>query len=260
MADKVVGKLPEFTSDETQPEEAETGQEEVKEAGTEEASEEEKETPSELPAEEKPVAMSDEDAEKLQTQTEALQKERESLLVDIRALRGERRDLKQKQLDKVEEAIDDLKDTHPDDVKLIERVLQAKGYVRKEDVEKRIYSETQQQQLNSFLDEHPEYKPENDTQDLNWQRLQRELEVYRMPQDPKKVGEVLERAHKSISGFSDGRSFETKKHLAKTAGVGGGQSSSSSSRMKSLSPEQAEAYRRGGWSEEEIKNIEKKLE
>ena len=261
MVNQVIGKLPEFTSDETS---EETGQEEVKEAAPEEGVEEEKETPAEPPAEEKPAEEGEkpegEDVGELAKQTEALTKEREALLKDIQDLRGERRDLKKERLDKVEEAIDDLKDTHPEDVKLIERVLKSKGYVRKEDVDKRIYDEVKEQQLNSFLDKHPEYKPENDPQDLNWSRFQKELQFYRMPQDPKKVGEVLERAHKALAGFSGGQDLSAKRHLAKTAGVGGGIGKGPSSGTKSLSSEQREEYRRGGWSEEEISKIEKQLE
>lgn len=267
MAKQIIGKLPEFTSDETT---EETGQEEVKETAPEEGAGEEKETPAEPPAEEKPAEepLQPEEGEKgeggdvgeLATQAEALKKEREALLKDIQELRGERRDLRQKQLDKVEEAIDDLKDAHPKDVELIERVLKARGYVRKEEVEKQIYTQVKEQQLNSFLEKHPEYKPENDSQDLNWSRLQKELEFYRMPQDPKKVGQVLERAHKALSEVSGGQDLSAKRHLAKTAGVGGGTGKSPSSGTKSLSPEYREELRRGGWSEEEISKIEKRLE
>ena len=256
MADKIIGKLPEFDNDET-PIEDETGYEEEKEATTDEEVEEETDTPSEPPTEEKPVGNDDDD-EILIKQTDALRVEREKLLKDIQELRGERREIKQKQIDVVEEAIDELKDVHPDDKALIERVLKAKGYVRQEDVEKKLYETTKQQQLESFLNKHPEYKPENDKTDLNWSRLQRELEYYRMPSDPKKVGDVLERAHRNIAeSISVGQNVEVKKHLAKVASAGGSTTRSPSSGGHSLTPEQKETYRRGGWSEEEIKNIEK---
>jgi hypothetical protein len=258
MVDKIIGKLPEFTSDETPTEE--TGEEEVKEAPTEEVEEEETETPSELPAEETPAEPEGEgdDVGELQKQAEALKREREELLKDIQGLRGERRDLKQKQVEKVEEAIDDLKGVHPNDVALIEKVLKSKGYVRKDDVEKRIYEETKQQALDTFLSKHPEFKPENDPRDANWMRLQKELEYYRMPQDPKKIGEVLERAHRALGG-SGGQDMSAKKHRAQVAGAGGAGMKSPSSGGNTLSPEQKEQYRRGGWSEEDIQKIEQKL-
>lgn len=265
MADKIIGKLPEFSSDETPTEE--TGQEEEKKATPEEEVEEEKETPSEPPAEETPAEEPEEkpegegdDGGQLIRQTEALKLERERLLAEIRDLRGERRDLKQQQITQVETAIDELKDVYPADVELIEKVLKTRGYIRQEDVDKRIYEENKNQQLESFLNKHPEYKPENDPKDTNWQMLQRELEYYRMPKDPKKVGDVLERAHKALTGsYSVGQNVSAKKHLAKVAGSGGSGSKGPSSGGGTLSPEHKEAYRRGGWSEEEIKNIEKNL-
>ena len=262
MADKIIGKLPEFSSDETTTEE--TGQEEEKQATPEEEVEEERETPSEPPAEEtpaeEPIGGEGDDGGQLTRQTEALKLERERLLAEIRDLRGERRDLKQQQIDKVETAIDELKDVYPADVELIEKVLKTRGYVKKDDVDKRIYEENKNQQLDAFLNKHPEYKPENDPKDTNWQMLQRELEYYRMPQDPKKVGDVLERAHKALTGsYPAGQDVSAKKHLARVAGAGGAGSKSPSSGGGTLSSEHKEAYRRGGWSEEEIRNIEKNL-
>jgi len=271
---EVVGKIPEFTSDEG------GDKEEVKQAGDQETPEE-KETPTEPSTEKKPAdeetvseekITSDEETEEplgediggekeeLLKSIEGLKAAREKLLEDIKYLRGERRELKQKQIDKINEEIDELKDLHPDDVKVIERVLKAKGYVPKQEIEKELYNQIKQQQLDRFLDKYPEFKPENDPDDKNWTALQEELKYYRMPEDPNKIMTILERAYRAISPLisSNDRSTLAKKQQIKTAGVGAGGGQRSSSK-KTLSPRYRQELERGGWSKEEIKEIEQSL-
>jgi len=255
-----IGKIPEFTQDNS------GEQEEVKKVevsspeGGEDISEKEKETPSELPTEEKSAEGTDEtqsgDTEKLEKQVQGLQRERQELLKHIVELRGQRREIKQEEFKKVEEKIDELKDVHPDDAKLIEKVLRSKGYVTKDEAQKMFYEAVKQEELNKFLDKYPEYKPENDSNDLNWQSLQTELKDFGMPNDPHRIGHVLEKAHRLAAKFSGDRSEAKKRIEIASVGGGGTQRSSSSS---SLTPEQRRVYEDGGWSQEEIKQIEKRL-
>lgn len=256
--ENVVGIIPEFTSPES-----ERGIKEAKEATTEEVVEEEKETPAEPPAVEKPAEINAEigaDTGELTKQVQGLQTEREKLLKEIQDLRGTRREIKQVELGKVEEKLDELKDLHPDDIKVIEKILRAKGYITKDEASKMTYDNVKQEELDKFLVKYPEYKPENDKNDINWNALQRELGYYRMPTDPHRIEEILERAHKTIQKVSSGQDITEKKQKIQTAGVGAGGIQGPSSIKKSLSPRAKEELSRGGWSDEDIKKIEGRLE
>ena len=259
----VIGKVPEFTeSEETQP--SVEGTEEVKETAAEEVVEEEKETPSEPPAEEKPAEQTDNlrggDArDEQEKQIRGLQEEKQKLLQEIVVLRGQRREIKQEELVKVQKEIDELKDLHPEDVTTLERILKAKGYVTKGEANQMYYESVKQQELEGFLSRYPEYKAENDPNDINWNAIQRELKYYKMPENPHDVKEVLERAHRAISRVSGDRGTEVKKRQVEVASVGSGGAQRSTPTRISLDPEKRALLERGGWSEEEILKIENKL-
>ncbi len=247
----------------------EVAEEEVKQAVGEKSTEEEKESPPEPPAEEpekelekKPAVAEDETAKSVDTglekQLQGLQEERVKLLKEIQELRGQRRELKKDELIKVDEKLDQLQDVNPEDVQVIEKVLRAKGYVTKEEAEGMSYKAIQQEELNKFLAEFPEYKPENDSHDVNWNALQRALVIYAKPSDPRKWNELLKKAHKDMAPATGDRTLEVQKQQLKIAGVGTGGAQKSSSR-KTLTSEQRRVYEDGGWSEEDIKKIEENL-
>ena len=225
---------------------------------------EEKETPSETPTEAKPVEeptqveSPKQDADVLEKQLLGLQQEKSKLLEEVKHLRGTKRELKQEQIVTVQKEMDDLKDVNPEDASLIERVLRSKGYVSKDEVHKMYYKSVQDQVIAAFLEKFPEYKPENDSQDVNWNTLQRELADYRMPENPHDIHRVLEKAHRSITKSVSDQNLPAKKRAVETAstGTGGIQRSSSA---KSLDLNKRRALEEGGWSEEEIKAIENKL-
>ncbi len=251
---ETVGKIPDFKDE---------GAEEVKKAPIEEIGEEETETPEEPSASEKPAdepqeeeISGDTDNEELQKQVQGLSQEREKLLKEIQELRGQRREIKQVELTKVESKVDELKDLHQEDVALIDRIFKAKGYASKEDVQKIWYEQIKQEKLNAFLEKYPEFKPENDSHDINWSALQRELGYYKFPTDPHRIPEILERARKAIQPVASGRNISTAERNLKTAGLGtGGVNRSSPS--KSLSPEKRAWLK--GFTEEEIREMESNL-
>ena len=245
--------VPEFTSEEgTAPEEVKTV-----------AAEEEKETPAEPPADTSEEVQKPDEVEKpvqdtnLERATLGLQSEIQKLKNEIVELRGQKRELKKDELFKAEQKLDELKDVNPEDASLVERILRSKGYIRKDEVNEMYYKSVQDEELAKFLEKYPEYKPQNDPSDANWGALQRELEFYRMPKNPRQIQEILERAHKALFKESD-RSLPAKRKAVQTASVGAGGTQRSSS-GKTLSPILRARYEQGGWSEEEIKSIESKL-
>ena len=236
MPDKqVVGTIPSFTEDTSvsreQPTEVKTPAEAPAEAVVEE-----KETPSAPPAEEKPDRTEPVvDTTELTKQVEALQKERVDLLKQLQELRGTRRELKEQEAKRVEQQLDDLKDAHPEDVKLVEKILRNRGYMTKDEAGQMFYEAVKREEIAKFLEEFPEYKPENDPSDANWQRLEREMAWYRRPDDPHLLKELLRRAHRTIAVSPGDRSVQQiKTRQAQVASVGSGGTQRSSSKTKTL--------------------------
>ncbi len=262
MTPNKIGTIPEFSKEE--------GIEEEKKAPVEETEEKENETPTELPAEEKQSEDTEGETEEVvepqkpevstevETLKEKSEREKQGLLREIERLRKEKAELRKKEFLKTEEPLvvkkdEDLKDVNPADIELIDKVIKAKGYVRKDEFQKISYDSVKNDELNKFLEKYPEFKPENDPNDINWKALNEEISLYKMPSDPKKIGDILERARKSIT-----KSFTNdtaKKRQIEIASKGGGSAQRSSSKGK-LSDWQKEQYRTGGWSEEEIAELE----
>ena len=266
MSENKIGSIPEFTVDETV-----EGKDEVKEPVDETV--EETETPAELPSEDKkPLeeakAPLKDDAEipeeilgkAVARATEGLRGELVNLKKELATAKGADRMFIQGKIETAQDKIDELKDVAPEDVSLIDRVLRAKGYITKDESSKMHYEAVKNEEISKFLDKFPEYKPENDPGDLNWSALQRQINSwYRMPGDPRLVGELLARAHKDVAKPLSDRGLEVKKQQVKVAssGASGAQRSSpkpANGRLSDLMRTHMQ-----GWSEEEIRNLESKL-
>ncbi len=288
MANKI-GKMAEFTQDEgfeqdeNEPEVKEDEKDtqsgsspdekpEQESTSTEEETSEDKdldETPEE---EETPLADAgeeDDEKEQLITQNEGLKEEKEKLMQQIKLLRSTKRDIKGEELEPIskeevgevqKEVADDLKGIHPDDVATIEKVVRARGYIKKDELPNQDAKILQDLAVNQFLDKHPEYKPENDPDNIRWDALKTQLATfYRMPEDMGMMVSVMEKAHKDISPNSaGGEKTEVKRERLKTAGLGSGSSKAPSSDHSSgdiLTDSQVEELRRGGFTEKEIKKM-----
>lgn len=246
-----INLVPEFETDEGQQEEV---VEPTQEAPATETSEPSAEEEPEQQAESPELVAQDDEKEK---ELEGLRNEKVKLIQEVQALRGQKRDLKKEELITVSKQIDDLEGIHPDDQTLIEKVLRAKGYMTKAEAEKMSYDSVKNQKLNDFLSKYPEYKPENDPQDVNWNTLQREFGLYRLPDDPNKLTEILERAHRAISSGQD-RTLEVKKQQLRTASVGSS-GVQRSTPTKAFDAEKRVMLRNGGFSDEDIAKMESRL-
>lgn len=264
-----IGKLPEFTTEEGVTAGAESAPEQIETPAGEE-------TPSEAATENEPSEVVGEEtkdsapevADNTSTQSKELQNEivglrdaRKELLDEIKELRGERRELKQREIDRVEQKIeqktDDLKDLHPDDVTLIDRVLRAKGYVSQPEVNKMLFEAKKQDVLNKFLREFPEYKPENDPDNKKWGQVLQEISLYREPTTADQYETLLRRAHRMAGGASaGGQSVAVKKHQVQVASAGSAatRKPSSTNKLSQL----AETHMQG-YSQEEIAEMQKRL-
>ncbi len=98
-----------------------------------------------------------------------------------------------------------LKKYNPTEIAALREVLPAlaeeMGYVRKDDLTMSSYKEKADDVLNEFLDAHPEYLPENDKDNVLWNRFTEELKMFVTPQNPKEYKKLFDRVHRDILGI-----------------------------------------------------------
>jgi hypothetical protein len=137
---------------------------------------------------------------------------RTNLLDDIKELRVARRILKGQPFKKdspvfvkKENDEDLLKDVAPDDVSMIEKVLRAKGYVPRSELEREQSVRTYKQQMddatNEWLKENPEFDVDHDTDNTKWQKLHDYIsENFDAPKNPKASKDLLDMARDKMFG------------------------------------------------------------
>ena len=125
------------------------------------------------------------------------------------------------------------------DVEYFKQLAKKAGVPSQEDFRQVIYKKEQDESLEKFLAEYPDYLPENDKDNKRWNSLIQEASYFRTPNSGKEWHALLKKAHKSINpdsfekARSVGRAEATLKDQA-TVGSGG----SASSPKKKLSPDQ----------------------
>ena len=155
---------------------------------------------------------------------------------------------------------DDLSDIDIEDQKRLDRVLKAKGFVSKAEVQETLLKQSQQEVEDSFFTSHPEYSVDTDQNDLLYNALKEEITIFAKPQSASGMKRVLERAHKAVqerypSSFPTKGSLSAemaKQHRKDVASIGGGATSSGISKQSTLTETQKEEFRRGGFTEEDI--------
>lgn len=130
----------------------------------------------------------------------ALKAEEEKLRKQISELRTERRAIREGKTEQpltVEKV--DLSDVAEADVALVEKILRAKGYVRKEELSAMTYKDQVESYKDAWLKDHPEYLPENDPNDTNWEALNTVVSNYfKSPDDPRDIQTILDLAHAKV--------------------------------------------------------------
>jgi len=144
------------------------------------------------------VVVVEEDADG-DTELVGITSEKDKLLAEIVELRKERRELRDDSAVRGKPLFtdkqDDLADVAPEDVRLIERVIANKGYVKKDEVTLLSYQDKINSYLNEWLEKHPEYLPQNDPKDERWMALKSGLAEFKEPQSPRDVLKQLDRVH-----------------------------------------------------------------
>ena len=249
---------PDFT--ENEPIEPVEGDEEEKkptdEEPVEEGNQSEASTDKE-PSEEEKSSETDDKELKKQREEQALQREEEKLITEnedrkrriaarkesIVIQRKQRREYKEQLKETPQtQQTDDISDIDSEDVKWVERVIRAKGYVPKAELQVESFKQQAKEIQDNWFKSHPEYLPENDSNDVLYSALQEEYGMYAPPKSVSKVKDILERVHKEVkTKFPDKfpRSKSSTSNVAtaraKIAGAGAGSSGTSSQKIKSSS-------------------------
>lgn len=167
---------------------------------------------------------------------------------------------------------EDLSDIDSETLKVLDKYTRAKGLVPKSELSKMNYQTQHDAAQDAFYALHPEYLPENDSDDTLYNALKKELSVFTQPKDPKLIPKLFEKAHtlvkltypdKFVKKVENKVDNINKSVRLKTAGLGGKPSGGSNNSDKSgergegkvWSDVQINALRNGGWTEEEIKDL-----
>ena len=180
--------------------------------------------------------------------------------------------------DTKEEETDDLSDIDSETLKVLDRYTKSKGLVPKSELAKMSYQQQHKVAEDSFYASHPEYLPENDTKDVLYNAIKKELKYFATPSDAKLIPALFEKAHNQVLKLYPDK-FKAKKVekksdtddtnkivRIKTRGLGGssgggadsGAKDKSDGTKKVLSETQVQALRDGGWDEEDIKRLTNK--
>jgi hypothetical protein len=92
------------------------------------------------------------------------------------------------------EEIDALRET-------IDVLAEEMGFVRKDVLNQTTYANHANDELNTFLEKHAEYLPENDTDGTLWNAFKDEYALYKQPSDPREFKKIFDRVHKSVFGI-----------------------------------------------------------
>ncbi len=170
----------------------------------------------------------------------------------------------------------DLSKFNQKDVETFKELALGLGYVSKDELETREielkksnYETTKKEMTNEFLKKHPEYRPENDPNDINWNAVVNEFNRYKLPKNPIEIATILEEIHEKVSGKSS--VVDTKKlHevLAKkkvasiaqatTGAIGGGEEKREQARNNPVNPKIHNLIEKGalkGFSQKEIDEL-----
>ncbi|MFA5397721.1 MAG: hypothetical protein WC346_17060 [Methanogenium sp.] len=225
---------------------------------------------SEIETKEEP---SEKKSQKTQEDIDAITNEYHRLLGEVTNLRSERRDLRggpfhKEKKDEIftKKEDDPLAEIAKEDVAVIEKVLQAKGYVRKDDVEySSIQKEVDSASL-AWVEENKEFSPDNDPNDEKWNRLVSYVkENFAVPRSGKKAQEYLDIARERLFGKKQAllpqkspNSIAAKKEkiaVSSAKSSGGGTSADTSKTSKNAPIDKGLAVHLQGFSDEEIKEI-----
>jgi len=183
-------------------------------------------TPTPAPAKAEPQAVGDDDLAVIEGETP---RERALRLEVTRLRKAGRQDRANEILGSQETTAADKPEISPERKKVLEKynpeeisalretidvLAEEMGFVRKDQLTTTTYVDRANDELNAFLDKHPEYLPENDKDGTLWTAFKNEYGLYKQPSNPKDFTKIFERVHRDVFGIKPARD------LSKTAAAG----------------------------------------
>lgn len=151
---------------------------------------------------------------------------------------------------------------NPDELKNFEALfgVYAKkfGYVQKSEYQADSYSGVANTLLDSFIESHPEYSPENDPDDALWNQFVEEAKQYRPPSNPRDYIKIFNKVHAGLFGVQPKANLSrvnAQQQKVKTAATGGGGKTSvtTSKAVPNLDPSARQHLK--GFSEDELNEL-----
>jgi hypothetical protein len=189
---------------------------------------------------------------------------REILLREIVEARKKRREVKEK-ISTAEAVFQpeevDLSEFDQDEIQRMEKIMRAKGYVPKHEIEEAMVKTSLKEAQEEWINEHAEYLPDNDPDDILYEALRQEIALYAQPKSVRQVKSLLDRANREVkrqfSGKSSGQdnsstARQARKQIASAGSVISKPSSSDKTSKSTLTPAQREELLRGGFTKEEV--------
>lgn len=106
-----------------------------------------------------------------------------------------------------------LEQYKPEDIQKLKEVFGAMaddmGFVKKDELGASTFNEKASETLDSFLEAHPEYQPQNDPGNVLWNRFREEYGIYRPAQSPKELRKILEKVHRDVMGIKPAAALKT---------------------------------------------------
>src|SRR5205085_1980645 len=101
------------------------------------------------------------------------------------------------------------------------------------------YVDRANDELNSFLDKHKEYLPENDKDGILWTAFKTEYGLYKQPSNPKDFQKIFERIHRDVFGIKPAGALTTvnaQREKVKVASHAGASPTLPATREKKATP------------------------
>jgi len=143
--------------------------------------------------------------------------------------------------------------------KLLNVLSKKHGWVKKGELESATKSQASNDVLDTFLQDHPEYLPENDKDNLLWNRFVLEFQDYKKPANPRDLKRVFYKIHKDIFGVKpegELKKINAQKEKLKVVSHSGNsaQRGQSSPKGTRLTPEQKSHLK--GFSDNDFKELD----
>ena len=148
---------------------------------------------------------------------------------------------------KIAEKPDDSPKLNESDIELFKQYAKKAGIPFKEEIaalQQQQIKEKQQEAIDRFVEEFPEYKPENDKDNQKWTILKEEFLTYKTPTNPKDIYRLLKKAHGIINptdSLEKGKALGMAQAKLNEQAQLGGSSGVASTPNKKRTPEQQAA-------------------